>query len=181
MIVDQLKHEKKVWRRELKARRRAYMRAHPLASLFTEKHILSALGRAEEVAFFWPLPGEPDLRFMPQHHSNYKWSLPVITNGVLVFRRFLGQNHLAQNTLGVCEPVGGKIVTPDHVLVPLLGVDECGVRLGFGGGFYDRTFARFKPTLIGVCFATQVVLKLPAAAHDVRVDMVATDCFLRVF
>jgi 5-formyltetrahydrofolate cyclo-ligase len=89
------------------------------------------------------------------------------------------------NHLGIVEPHGTFSVGArwlDLVLMPLVGFDERGVRLGMGGGYYDRTFA-FRnthttwrgPRLVGVAYAFQQLPSITAAAHDVRLDAVVTD------
>jgi 5-formyltetrahydrofolate cyclo-ligase len=89
------------------------------------------------------------------------------------------------NHLGIVEPEGTFKIGArwlDLVLMPLVGFDERGVRLGMGGGYYDRTFA-FRnthstwrgPRLVGVAYAFQQLPSITAAAHDVLMDAVVTD------
>jgi 5-formyltetrahydrofolate cyclo-ligase len=89
------------------------------------------------------------------------------------------------NHLGILEPQGTARVEArflNLVLLPLVGFDERGVRLGMGGGYYDRTFAWRNvhtswrgPHLIGLAYAFQQLPSIAAAAHDVRMDAVVTD------
>jgi 5-formyltetrahydrofolate cyclo-ligase len=76
---------------------------------------------------------------------------------------------------GTMRPVG-EAMTPDVLLIPLLAFDAAGHRLGYGGGFYDRTLAglpgRFR---LGCAFATQQVDEVPAGPYDIRLDAVATE------
>jgi 5-formyltetrahydrofolate cyclo-ligase len=90
-----------------------------------------------------------------------------------------------RNRLGIHEPeglltIGAKWL--DVVFLPLVGFDASGVRLGMGGGYYDRAFAfrRWRavwhtPRLIGLAYSFQQVESLTAAAHDVRLDAVVTE------
>ncbi len=89
------------------------------------------------------------------------------------------------NHLGIVEPEGTFKVGArwlDLVLLPLVGFDDRGMRLGMGGGYYDRTFA-FRnihtswrgPRLVGIAYAFQQLPSIVAAAHDVRMDAVVTD------
>ena len=90
-----------------------------------------------------------------------------------------------RNRLGIHEPehsptIGARWL--DVVFLPLVGFDACGVRLGMGGGYYDRAFAfrRWRavwhaPRLIGIAYSFQQVDSLVAAAHDVRLDAVVTE------
>jgi 5-formyltetrahydrofolate cyclo-ligase len=89
------------------------------------------------------------------------------------------------NRLGISEPQGWQTIGArwlDVVFLPLLGFDSCGVRLGMGGGYYDRAFAfrRWRtawhtPRLIGLAYSFQQVEKIIPAAHDVRLDAVVTE------
>ncbi len=89
------------------------------------------------------------------------------------------------NRLGIAEPHGHESLGSrwlDLVFVPLVGFDRRGVRLGAGGGFYDRAFA-FRhlrrawhaPRLVGLAYAFQEVERIDAAAHDVLMDAVVTE------
>jgi 5-formyltetrahydrofolate cyclo-ligase len=100
--------------------------------------------------------------------------------------RFVEMRGLLRiNRLGIAEPEGGASVGArwlDLVFLPLTGFDRRGVRLGSGGGFYDRAFAfrRWRrvwhaPRLIGLGYAFQELPHLDAAAHDVLMDAVVTD------
>jgi 5-formyltetrahydrofolate cyclo-ligase len=89
------------------------------------------------------------------------------------------------NRLGIAEPQGSRTIGArwlDVVFFPLLGFDSCGVRLGTGGGYYDRAFAfrRWRnvwhtPRLVGLGYAFQQVEQIIPAAHDVLLDAVVTD------
>ena len=74
-------------------------------------------------------------------------------------------------------------VEPDVILMPLLGFDSRGTRLGYGGGYYDRTLEKLrkKPRLIGLAFAAQELEIVPREAHDVPLDMVITEQGVRSF
>jgi 5-formyltetrahydrofolate cyclo-ligase len=72
---------------------------------------------------------------------------------------------------------------PDLVLMPLLGFDQAGTRLGYGGGYYDRTLAALirKPLLVGLAFAIQEVPLIPREAHDLPLDAIVTEEGVRFF
>lgn len=117
------------------------------------------------------------------HEGRQTW-LPVLRpDGRLAFRRLTAGTPLRANRLGLLEPVGsGAIAVPlaalDLVLMPLVGFDAAGRRLGMGGGFYDRTLAgrgRFRrPALVGLAHECQRVAQLPAQPWDVPLDAVIT-------
>ncbi len=95
------------------------------------------------------------------------------------------QGPLRENRLGIREPEGLACIAArwlDVVFLPLVGFDRRGLRLGTGGGFYDRAFAFrqlrrvwHKPLLVGFGYAFQQVEQLAAAPHDVPLDAVVTD------
>ncbi len=114
--------------------------------------------------------------------------LPVIdpiTRGSqrLRFAPWHPDTRFATNRFGIPEPVGVRSVpgwTLDLVLMPLVGFDRDGQRLGMGGGFYDRSFDQrrpraHRPRLIGLAHDLQQVEALSAAPHDVPLDGIATD------
>ena len=96
--------------------------------------------------------------------------------------QFEGWDRLVPGVYGILEPdpLQSQKVIPDHldlILVPGVGFDRKGGRLGYGGGFYDRFIAKFSasPFLLAPCFAEQMVDQIPLEQHDFRVDFVITD------
>jgi 5-formyltetrahydrofolate cyclo-ligase len=95
------------------------------------------------------------------------------------------QSRWRRNRLGIAEPEGGATIGArwlDVVFLPLVGFDRHGVRLGTGGGFYDRTFAFRQlrrawqvPRLVGLAYEFQQLEGITAAAHDVLMDAVVTE------
>ena len=75
----------------------------------------------------------------------------------------------------------GRAARPDLLLVPLLAFDAHGHRLGYGGGFYDRTLALLKVPAIGIAYAGQEVASLPREPHDMALDMIVTEQGVRRF
>ncbi|MBI4921832.1 MAG: 5-formyltetrahydrofolate cyclo-ligase [Devosia nanyangense] len=74
-------------------------------------------------------------------------------------------------------------VEPDVIIMPLLGFDKRGTRLGYGGGYYDRTLVRLgkKPRLVGIAFAAQELDAIPREPHDVPLDVIVTEQGARSF
>ncbi|MEK9724391.1 MAG: 5-formyltetrahydrofolate cyclo-ligase [Rhodospirillaceae bacterium] len=112
-------------------------------------------------------------------------TLPVVVGrGMpLAFRRWTPETALEPGPLGTRHPAAGAPeVTPDLLLVPMLAFDAAGDRIGWGGGFYDRTLAGLrtvKPVIaVGVGFAGQRVDKVPSGDHDARLDWIATEASL---
>jgi 5-formyltetrahydrofolate cyclo-ligase len=127
------------------------------------------------VSGYWPMDDEFDLRPMLEYFSDagHACALPVVTRlgEPLLFRRWRQGDRLVANRLGIQEPAGeAPVIDPTVLLVPLLAFDGRGYRLGYGGGFFDRTLARLRglgPALaIGVGFAGQRVDEVPHASSS---------------
>lgn len=182
-------------RRQLRARRSAFAsderrQAQRLALARLQHH--PRWHKARRVALYLGHGGELDpspLARAPGQQSK-SWYLPVlhpIAHQSLWFHRWHPDEMLLPNRFGIGEPpkAGGRRLPARHldlVIVPLLGFDERGSRLGMGGGFYDRTFAFVRrgrwarrPFLLGLAFDFQQVKSLDAQAWDVRLDGLVTE------
>ena len=131
------------------------------------------------VAGFWPLAGEIDIRplLLALHQRRHLLALPFTPprGQPLTFHRWLPGEALVPGRFGTAHPVSAA-VTPDVLLVPLLAFDERGNRLGYGGGYYDRTLAALPGTLtIGCAFAAQHVASVPAGLNDIPMTFIATE------
>lgn len=113
--------------------------------------------------------------------EGYTLALPVMEakGKPLVFRAWAPGDPLAEVMWGIREPLSSApVVAPDIILGPLLAFDAAGYRLGYGGGFYDRTLARLKalkPVVsIGLAYDEQRVDAVPHSGYDERLDWVLT-------
>jgi 5-formyltetrahydrofolate cyclo-ligase len=103
--------------------------------------------------------------------------LPVTPKrgGALTFRGWRPGDVMIPERFGTMRPIG-EVLVPDMLLIPLLAFDATGGRLGYGGGFYDRTLTelpgRFR---LGCAFAAQQVDAVPVGPYDIRLDAVATE------
>jgi 5-formyltetrahydrofolate cyclo-ligase len=136
------------------------------------------------VAGYWPIGSEMDPRplMLALHDKGARLALPVVKamGEPLAFRTFDFDDELAPGIMGTPEPTTNKpLLAPDLILVPLLGFDRLGLRLGQGGGFYDRTLeairAKRQVFAIGIAFAAQEVASLPFLAHDQKLDAIVTE------
>jgi 5-formyltetrahydrofolate cyclo-ligase len=131
------------------------------------------------VAGFWPLDQEIDIRPLLHalHDRGNPVALPVTPprGEPLTFRRWQPGDAMAAERFGTARPIGDLMV-PDVMLLPLLAFDKSGGRLGYGGGYYDRTLAALpgRPR-IGCAFAAQQVDAVPLGPYDIRLDAVATE------
>jgi 5-formyltetrahydrofolate cyclo-ligase len=136
------------------------------------------------VAGFWPMAEELDIRplLMELANQGCQLALPVVVakKQPLVFRAWRPGDPLEAGAFGTLQPSAKRaVVEPDTLIVPLLAVDEEGWRLGYGGGFYDRTIdalrARKRITTVGVGFNEQIVPEVPHDLNDQRLDWLLTD------
>ena len=94
----------------------------------------------------------------------------------LEFHRVPDGEVMAPGAFGIHEPLDSwPRATPHVLLVPLLAFDASGHRLGYGGGFYDRTIALLKVPAVGIAFAGQEMERLPHQSHDVRLNAILTE------
>ncbi len=100
----------------------------------------------------------------------------------LEFHRVPDDELLQPGAFGIHEPLAHwPRVVPDVVLVPLLAFDATGHRLGYGGGFYDRTLAALNARAVGIGYAAQEVASIPHEPHDRTLAAILTEQGLRTF
>jgi 5-formyltetrahydrofolate cyclo-ligase len=131
------------------------------------------------VSGVWPLPGEIDLRPLLEelHARGHAVVLPVTPprGYPLTFRRWQPGDVLIPERFGTMAPTGEE-ASPDFLLAPLLAFDRHGHRLGYGGGYYDRTLAALPGRFaLGFGFAAQEMDAVPVGPTDIRLDAVATE------
>jgi 5-formyltetrahydrofolate cyclo-ligase len=136
---------------------------------------------AAKLAFYWPIRGEYDARPLAQslRERGAVTALPVVVRAgqPLVFREWHPGVALASGPLGISYPLGSEAVAPTAVLVPMLGWDEAGYRLGYGAGFFDRTLASLmpKPAVIGVSYELGKLKTIHPQSWDIPMDWVVTE------
>jgi len=192
MRITDLTASRKTLRRDLRAKRRAVSTSQ--RKLLAEKiaHNVDAwlhLRPSWRIALYAALPEELDTTPLIElaRRRGCRIYLPRIDHHSLGRRmRFveLGSRHRS-NRLGISEPEGSRIIGArwlDVVFLPLVGFDARGVRLGTGGGYYDRAFAfrRWRsawhtPRLVGLAYSFQQLEHITSAAHDVLMDAVVTE------
>jgi len=142
------------------------------------------VGAGATVSAYWPMGSELDPRpLMRQlHDSGHPICLPVSARAglPLVFRAWAPGDDLQPAGFGTQVPREDRPERrPDLLIVPLLAFDRAGYRLGYGGGFYDRTLAdlraKGRPTAIGFAFAAQEVAEVPRDGYDQRLDWIVTE------
>lgn len=123
--------------------------------------------------------GEPDLMeaYRQIAAMGTRLVLPVVrgAEAPLAFIAWSPGDPLAKDSFGVPIPVAGEELQPDALLVPCVGFDARGYRLGYGGGFYDRTLALTpRPVAIGIAYASMRA-DFDVAPYDMPMDLVITD------
>ncbi len=112
----------------------------------------------------------------------FEMALPIVPSRgqPLIFRRWRAGDAMDTGPFEIAEPRAGQpVLSPDLILAPLLAFDRTGARLGYGGGYYDRTIAGLrdkKPvTVVGIAYAAQEVDAVPCGETDVPLDWVVTE------
>ena len=146
------------------------------------RHLIAALvpHRGKVLAGYWPMRGEPDPRPAMAAHDGAV-CLPVVPGKAvpLVFRGWRGE-PLVPGPFGTSHPADSQpVLTPQVLIVPLAGFDRQGNRVGYGGGYYDRTLQLLRESgpvaAIGLAFAVQELPAVPPEPFDQPLDLIVTD------
>jgi 5-formyltetrahydrofolate cyclo-ligase len=132
------------------------------------------------IAGYWPMGDEMDPRalMLALAAGGHRLALPVTPprGQPLTFRAWAPGAALRAGPMGISEPISGDELRPDILLVPLLAFDRAGRRLGYGGGYYDRTLAALPGAkAIGIAYAGQEMPEVPAGPQDFRLPLIATE------
>jgi 5,10-methenyltetrahydrofolate synthetase len=169
----------------LSARKSALCEPHSVAALGT--HMLAVMERYAPriVGFYWPLDGEFDARDALAnwlaHGARRQAALPVVKaiGEALEFHEWTPGAPMKLGHHRIPEPASAQVLVPDLLLVPCVGFDDDGYRLGYGGGYYDRTLQQWpgnaRPVTVGVAFEACRTSALPREIHDVPLDAILTD------
>ena len=186
--IDEAKHQLAGKIRPL--RREAHRRAGRAAAEDLWRQFQDArrqglvIDRDDVVSGYWPIRDEIDIRRLLTGLTDQatRCALPVIEgrDKPLRFRRWQPGQELVQRSFGLSEPLdAARVLTPRILLVPLLAVDSRGNRLGYGGGYYDRTLNFLRQTVpivaVGIGFEVQRVADVPHDDRDAALDWVVTD------
>ena len=140
------------------------------------------------VAFCWPYRNEPDLRplmqsWLAEGNPGYAALLPVVIDAdrALAFRAWTPDCTIQTDRYGIPTPSSGDFLTPDALLIPVNAFDVRGYRIGYGGGYFDRTLASQQPPplAIGVGFELARVDSIEPEEHDVPLAAIVTEAGVR--
>lgn len=181
---------KRALRERLRAERMALsapQRMSAAETIAATAHSLPLFAQTGYVAGYWAMRGELPLHVLQMRLApGQVWCLPVaLADGTLAFAPWRAGDPLVSNRYGIPEPAveASSLLSPramSVVLLPLLGFNRDGTRLGMGGGYYDRSFAFRRdagasPALVGVAYSFQEIATLAADPWDVPLDAVITE------
>jgi len=133
------------------------------------------------LGIYWPFRGEIDVRELAHRHIEAGGivALPVVIekNAPIEFWRWRPEVPMARGLYNIPVPGEREVVAPDVLIVPLVGFDRQRYRLGYGGGYYDRTLAAStpRPRTIGIAFAEAELETTYPQAYDIPMDRIVTD------
>lgn len=175
---------RKVQRTELLARRvavtpaqRRQWNAQITRHLLTQFPVLQGM----LVGLYWPFKGEFDPRPAVRYLRKFgtRAALPVVVQKAapLQFREWWPGAQMTTGVFDLPVPDGTEVVKADALLIPLVGFDSQGYRLGYGGGYFDRTLAasRPQPLKIGLAFELSWIPTIQPQRHDVPMDFIVTE------
>lgn len=181
---DEVRQWRKLKREELLARRMGLSVAarHELAEHARTRLEESVdLGAYKVLGFCWAIKGEIDVRRIAERHLDHGGvvALPVMVQKAspVEFWRWHPGAAMQTGIWNIPIPKQRDVVTLDAVIVPLVGFDPLGYRLGYGGGYFDRTLAATarQPFTIGLGYADSALPTIYPQAHDIPMQMIVTD------
>ncbi len=172
-------------------RREARLALGPAPEAATDAALAALLARPEAViAGYIPIRTEIDPRPLMTrlHAAGRRLCVPVIeaAGRPLLFREWTPGAEMTDGPFGAAVPASGAWLTPGALIVPLVAFDAGLLRLGYGGGFYDRTLEALSqppapaPFALGLAYAAQEAASLPAEPTDRPLDAIATETGLRL-
>jgi 5,10-methenyltetrahydrofolate synthetase len=185
--------DKATLRKQLQAERLGLLDRHQRAAHLQEVLQVWLIGRPESsIGAYWPIKGEfdalpalyrwsesGDVDLPPEARQTRRIGLPVINRETkqLSFHVWYPGCPMEEDAYGIPKPKGTEMFHPELLVVPCVGFGPGGVRLGYGGGFYDRTLAAIspRPVTVGLGYAHAHVPWLVAEPHDVPLDAILTE------
>ncbi len=181
---EEIRHWRRQKRAELLARRTALSvearheiaeRARALLLQTVDLNAYKVLG------FCWAIKGEIDVRRIAEHHlaAGGEVALPVMVqkSAPVEFWRWHPGSPMQTGIWNIPIPKQRDVLTLDAVIVPLVGFDALGYRLGYGGGYFDRTLAAAaqRPLAIGLGYADSALPTIYPQPHDIPMNLIVTD------
>jgi len=185
-----LDRELKAWRKAMREQLIAARMALPADQRAQAAEVIAErLARLVEpgqiFSFYWPMKGELDFRPLAAllHARGVIPALPVVVekNRPMVFRPWRPKAAMTRGIWNIPQPATEDTVVPDIALAPVVGFSADGYRLGYGGGYFDRTLAAVarRPLTIGVGLELQRIETIRPLPHDIRLDAIMTEAMTR--
>jgi 5,10-methenyltetrahydrofolate synthetase len=177
-------HDKKTLRRQLQAERQSLLDRHQRSVHLQEVLRVWLVSRQEStIGAYWPIKGEfdclPALFRWSEGEPHRRIGLPVMNRQTkqLRFHVWFPGCEMEEDAYGIPKPKGTDVFRPQLLLVPCVGFGPGGLRLGYGGGFYDRTLAALdpRPFTAGVGYAHGYIPWMAPEPHDVPLDAMLTE------
>jgi 5-formyltetrahydrofolate cyclo-ligase len=180
----------KAWRQAMRLRLIAARMAVPLeqrqqAAAVIAERLVELVEPGQTFSFYWPMQGELDFRPLAARLSarDIVPALPVVVakHQPMVFKPWSPKATMRRGVWNIPEPATEETVVPDISLVPVVGFTDDRYRLGYGGGYFDRTLAALatRPLTIGVGLEMQRIETIHPMAHDIRLDVIITESATR--
>ncbi len=176
--------DKALLRKQLQAERQALVDRHQRAVQLQEVLRVWLVSRPErQIGAYWPIKGEfdalPALFRWSEAEGVRRMGLPVINRETkqLRFHVWFPGCPMEDDAYGIPKPKDTEAFEPTLLLVPCVGFGPKGTRLGYGGGFYDRTLAALapRPLTVGLAYGHGFIPWLEAEPHDVPLDAILTE------
>jgi len=133
------------------------------------------------LGIYWPFRNEYDPRLVAQYflEQGVTLALPEVVqrNEPLCFRKWTPETAMKKGEYDIPVPIGTSFVTPNALLIPMVGFDSRGYRLGYGSGYFDRTLAKYHtpPIAIGIAFELQRLPDTYPQSHDIPMHHIITE------
>jgi 5-formyltetrahydrofolate cyclo-ligase len=174
--------QRKLQRERLLASRAA-MKERDVHEQALRRNVAEWLTQADPraLAFYWPIRAEPDLRDVVadwlEAGTHRVAALPAVSGPILNFIGWTRHASMRAAEFNIPVPAHGRPVQPDALLIPCVGFDAQRYRLGYGGGYYDRTLSQTVPwpLCVGIAFECGRLDSIDRQPHDMQLDVVITD------
>jgi 5-formyltetrahydrofolate cyclo-ligase len=161
--------------------------AHRAANVAIQHHLTEFMLplHAGTIAFCMPIRAEADCRPLVEHLIKVGWqaAMPVVhtLNAPMEFRAWWPAAPMTADPFGIPVPATELAANPDVILLPLVAFDAAGYRLGYGGGYFDRTLSAMNPRSlsVGVGFDLAAVKDIHPERHDIPLDLIVTESGIR--
>ena len=188
MLKDQNNNQKlkTCIRNEILKKRRSvgiynFYKSHNIMREFLNYFVINS---EDIIGVYWPINYEIDTRPLISYliRKKIKICLPIIENKAMSFKLWMPHEKLHYSKLKFYSPSSNsQTITPNIIVTPALAVDQEGNRIGYGKGYYDKYYKNNKSSMyIGYVYKEQILKKLPFDKHDLKLNAIVSDNFLKI-